>query len=209
MNYSELREAKKKIQTLKGHLEKAMEQIKEICFIYSDAISCRSPTRNYALFLLERYLLLKFKAMWLGKPYEFNNFLDFVTSFDKKDDHTRYFLCELYMHNLFLKEKVDENHVPFIGDVQFQAFISFSLNQIKWVKAYHTFQRRELFLDLSVRGEPHSLICTLVCHKRLIRKSSVFSTLEPIHNEVVESGLEYLGDIRVEALRGAKQRWQA
>jgi len=35
---------------LKGHLEKAMEQIKEICYIYFDILSCRYLAQNYALF---------------------------------------------------------------------------------------------------------------------------------------------------------------
>ena len=104
---------------------------------------------------------------------------------------------------------IDENHVPFKWDVQFQDFISFSLNQIKWAKVYHTFQRRQLGLDLKVIWDLQSPIHTLIDHKRLMWKAGAVSDLKPIHKEFLQSRLEYLGDIRVEALRGAKQRQQA
>jgi len=54
------------------------------------------------------------------QPYEFNNVLEFfLILYIGKDDIKKYILCELYMHNLFLEEQVDENPTPFIGDVQF------------------------------------------------------------------------------------------
>ena len=40
------------------------------------------------------------------------------------------------MHNFFLEDQRDEKPSPFIGDVKFQAFISFTINKIKWSQAH-------------------------------------------------------------------------
>lgn len=53
---------------------------------------------------------------------------------------------------------MNENLVPCIGDVQFQAFISFSWNQIKWAKAYNKYQRRELGMTSGL-DESHRALC--------------------------------------------------
>lgn len=71
--HEEIRMEKKKIEKLGGKLQKALEQTKEICFVYSDALSCRSPGKNYAQFLLERCLLLKVRAIRIWYPsYGYN-----------------------------------------------------------------------------------------------------------------------------------------
>lgn len=54
-NYQELRK-----------LDKVMDQIDTIFSLYLDVLSCRSPAMKYALFLLERYLLLKIKDVKAG-----------------------------------------------------------------------------------------------------------------------------------------------
>jgi len=52
------------------------------------------------------------------------------------------------MHNFFLEDDLDTNPSPFIGDMQFQAFLSFTTNQITWVKAHNNFQKREYDINL-------------------------------------------------------------
>jgi peptidoglycan hydrolase CwlO-like protein len=51
--YAALTRAQGKIKKVQTQLEKALEKIKEICDVYSDAINCRAPATNYTLFLLE------------------------------------------------------------------------------------------------------------------------------------------------------------
>lgn len=58
------------------------------------------------------------------------------------------------MHYFFLEDDLDSNPDPFIGDIQFQDFLSLATNKIKWAKAHNTFQKREYGIDLWVRGEP-------------------------------------------------------
>ena len=49
-----------------------------------------------------------------------------------------------------LDQETEQNPRPFVGDIKLQAFISFGVNQIKWLKAYNAFQRQENGLDLWV-----------------------------------------------------------
>jgi hypothetical protein len=75
-----------KIKKVQTQLEKSLEQIKEICDVYSDAINCRAPATNYILFLLERYFLLRVKAIREGKPISFSTVLDFISCFREQDE---------------------------------------------------------------------------------------------------------------------------
>jgi len=43
------------------------------------------------------------------------------------------------LHNLMLDQETEMNPSRFVGEIQLQAFISFRVNQIKWLKAYNTF----------------------------------------------------------------------
>ena len=92
------------------------------------------------------------------------------------------------MHNLFLEKERDNNPSPFIGDVQFQAFLSFSKNQIRWAKAYNIFQKREHGLDLWVRGEPTKPLHLFIQHKNFMRRKGVRTKLGPIHKDIIENG---------------------
>jgi hypothetical protein len=94
-----------KIKKVQTQLEKSLEQIKEICDVYSDAINYRAPTTNYILFLLEQYLLLRVKAIRAGKLISFSTVLDFISCFREQDEKVQYFLCELYFHNFILEKK--------------------------------------------------------------------------------------------------------
>jgi hypothetical protein len=68
----------KKVQT---QSEKSLEKIKEIYDVYSHAINCRAPATNYTLFLLEQYLLLRVKAIRVGKPNSFSTITEFISCF--------------------------------------------------------------------------------------------------------------------------------
>jgi len=60
------------------------------------------------------------------------------------------------MQNYFLEDEIDGNSGPFIEDIQFQYFLSFDTSQIKWAKAYSTFQIMEYDRGLWVKGEPQN-----------------------------------------------------
>lgn len=120
------------------------------------------------MFLLERYLLFKIKAVKADKPIELKTTEEFIRFCKEHGVKFQRLLCEFYLHNFLLEEEVDKNPSPFIGDVQFQAFISFAVNQLKWFKAYNSFQRKEHEMDLWVRIEPTHPLQLFIKHKRLM-----------------------------------------
>jgi hypothetical protein len=69
--YVALTRAQEKFKRVQSQLETTLEKIKHICDVYSDAINYRGPATNYVLFLLERYLLLRVKAIRAHKPISF------------------------------------------------------------------------------------------------------------------------------------------
>ena len=117
-------------------------------------------------------------------------------------------LCEFYLHNLVLDGETDQNPSPFVGDVQLQAFISYGVNQIKWLKAYNVLQRQENGLDLWVRGEPRDPQKLWNKHRSLMRTQGVIEALGPIHTTVVRQGIEYFFTIKDLAIATAKFRYQ-
>jgi hypothetical protein len=88
------------------------------------------------------------KAIRAGKPIKFTTISEFVPCFRQQEEKVQYFLCELYFHNFILEDNRKEEPGPFIGDVQFQAFLSFTKNQVRWAKAHKNFLKTETGLDL-------------------------------------------------------------
>jgi len=157
---------------------------------------------------MERYLLVKVKAVKVNKSTKNKTTPDFVKCFKEHNKKIQHLLCELYMHNLVLEDDKDSHPAPFIGDIQFQAFLSFVASKLKWAKAYNTFKRRGNGIDLWVRGEPTQPLLLSIRHKQLMRKNGVVGKLGPIHTDIIQARKEYFQDIKEEALAASKQRWE-
>ena len=160
------------------------------CSLYTDVLACRCPAKNYALFLFERYLQLNIKAVRAGKSIELNTIDDFVTCCKLYGVKVQRLLCEFYLHNLILENDSETNPSPFVGDIQYQAFISFAVNQLKWLKAYNVFQRQENELDLWVRSEPKHSLQLWARQKNLMTREGVIQALGPVHKVIVLNGIE-------------------
>ena len=65
-----------------------------LCSLYNDFLACRAPAKNYALFLLERYLQLKIKAIKAGAPIQINNVNGFIDCCKHYGVKVQRFLCE-------------------------------------------------------------------------------------------------------------------
>lgn len=161
-----------------------------LCSLYTDVLACRAPAKSYALFFMEIYLQLKIKVVKAGVPIELKTIDDFINYCKHYGVKVQWLLCEFYLHNLVLDGETEENPSPFVGDIQLQAFISSTVNQIKWLKAHNTFQRQENRLDLWVRGEPRNPLQLWNKHRSLMRKKDVIQTLGPIHTRVVQQGVD-------------------
>jgi hypothetical protein len=185
--FSKLNKAKEKVKKVQGQLDGGLDQIKEFFSVYSDILSCRSPATNYAMFLLECYLLLKLKAIRAGRPFEFTTLSHFVSCFKDQEDGVQYFMCELYLHNFILGENKKKNPNPFTGNIQFQAFLSFVENQTRWAKTHKVFMKRQNGLDLWIRGKPPKSFDTIMQHRTFMKREKVVESLAPIHIHVVHS----------------------
>ena len=106
--------------------DKVMNQIKlaynrmdTLYSLYTDVLACRCPAKNYASFLLERYLQLKIKVVRAGKSIELKTIDDFISCSKLYGIKVQRILCEFYLHNLILENDCESNPSPFVGDVQF------------------------------------------------------------------------------------------
>ena len=205
--FDRYRKAEEKIERINLILDRVIARTDTICSLYTDVLECRAPATNYALFLLERYLLLKIKAVRAGKPIELKTFQDFINCCKQHGVKFQTLLCDFYLNNFVLANEVEKNPNPFVGDVQFQAFILFVVNQLKWFKAHNAFQRQEHGLDLWIRSEPKHPLQMLANHKSLMKREEVIKILGPIHKEIVQNGVSYFQPIRESSLAASKLRW--
>ena len=116
------------MEKVKVKLDRVMSQTNTIYSLYLDVLTCRSPASNYALLLLEQYLLLKIMAVRAGQPIELKTIEDFINCCKEHGAKVQRLLCEFYLHNFILENEVENNPNPFVGDIHFQAFISFIVN---------------------------------------------------------------------------------
>jgi hypothetical protein len=197
-----------KVAKVTRRLDSVVKQMDTLCSLYTDVLTCRAPAKNYALFFLERYLRLKIKAVRAGAPIHINIVNDFIDCCKHYGVKVQRLLCEFYLHNLVLDQETDLNPGPFVGDIQFQAFISFGVNQLKWLKAYNIFQRQENSLDLWVRAEPRDPAALWREHRSMMRIPGVMKILGPMHGDLIRNGLEYFLTIKDHALHAAKFRYR-
>jgi len=107
-----------------------------------------------------------------------------------------------------LDQETKLNPGHFVGDIQLHAFISFGVNQLKWLKAYNAFQRQENSLVLWVRAEPRNPVLLWKAHRNLMRTSGVMETLGPMHEAIIRDSLEYFLTIKDLAIDRAKFRYR-
>ena len=117
--FDRCRKAEEKMEKIKLKLERVISQTNTICSLYSNVLACRSPATNYALFLLERYLLLKIKVVRAGKPIELRTIEDFINCCKQHGVNVQRILCKFYLHNFVLKNEVEKSPNPFVVNVQF------------------------------------------------------------------------------------------
>jgi hypothetical protein len=106
-----------------------------------------------------------------------------------------------------LDEVRGDNPRLFTGDKQFQAFLSFTRNQVKWGKAHKMLINRENGLDIWIRGEPPKSLPSIMRHKTFMKRVRVVDSLAPIHLHVIHSGITYFREFKEEALVASKLRW--
>lgn len=84
--FAQYKAKQKKFEKAQVKLRKAKEKLETVCSLYSSTLSCRASATNYALFLLERYLLLKIKVVKASKSMEIKTTPDFVKCFREQNE---------------------------------------------------------------------------------------------------------------------------
>jgi len=69
---------RRKVAKVTRRLDIVIKHMDTLCSLYNDVLACRAPVKNYALFLMERYLQLKIKAVKAGAPIQINTLDDFI-----------------------------------------------------------------------------------------------------------------------------------
>lgn len=98
-------------------LDIVIKQMDTLCSLYNDILACRDPTKNYALFLMERYLQLKIKVVKAGAPIQINTIDDFINCCKNYRVKVQILLCEFYLDNIVLDQETKLNPNPFVGDI--------------------------------------------------------------------------------------------
>jgi len=94
--------AEERVKKVTHRLDTVMNQMDTLCSLYTDVLAYRAPAKNYALFLMERYLQLKIKVVKVGVPIEIKTIDDFINCCKNYGVKVQRLLCEFYFHNLVL-----------------------------------------------------------------------------------------------------------
>lgn len=97
------------------------------------------------------------------RPYKTRRIQDFLGTFQSAYFLEQHLLCELYLHDLACFRDQYFNFTPYVGDVQFRAFVSFVQNQVVWKIAYDIVTTNEGWVSLCIRNEPK--LAEVIAHK--------------------------------------------
>jgi len=101
------RKEEERVTKVTHRLDVVIKQMDTLCSLYTDVLACRAPAKNYALFLMERYLHLKIKAVKAGAPIQINTIDDFINCCKHYGVKVQRLLCEFYLHNLVLDQEIE------------------------------------------------------------------------------------------------------
>jgi len=111
------RRVEEKVKKVTHRLDTIMNQMDTLCSLYTDVLACRELAKNYALFLMERYLQFKIKSVKAGVPIEIKTIDDFINYCKHYEVKVQRLLCEFYLHNLVLDGEMEKNPSSFVGDI--------------------------------------------------------------------------------------------
>ena len=82
-----------------------------------ELLGTRVPSSSYPIFLFEKFICFKLRAVKEGKPYEIMTSTKFLETFLESDFEEQNLLCEIYLHELACPLDHHSNPTPFLGDV--------------------------------------------------------------------------------------------
>ena len=121
-----------------------------------ELMGTRKPSASYPVFLFEKFVWFKLKAVQEGISFEIATSAKFLETFFGSNFEEQNLLCELYLHEMACPLDHHSNPVPFAGDVQLRAFTSFVSNHTQWERSFQTFSHNEAHTNLWIRSEPQN-----------------------------------------------------
>ena len=125
-----------------------------------ELLGTRVPSSSYPVFLFEKFIWFKLRAVKEGIPYELATSNKFLETFMESEFEEKNFLCEPYLHDLAYPLDRHSNPIPFSGDVQLRDFCSIS-NHVQWERSFQNFSHNESHSNLWIQNEhqnPHLLL---------------------------------------------------
>ena len=116
-------------------------------------MACRPLAHIYALFLHEKFLFFFLESIYKEICHEIEDPIQFLRLLKIHDIIGQNLMCEIYMHGYLLRHDQAFNPIPFAGDINLRAFASYTINQIKWRKAYDMFEENQVTRLLMMRRE--------------------------------------------------------
>jgi len=118
-----------------------------------EAISCRTPSRVYSLFLHDQWTSFKIRRLAAGQVHEVRKHQYFIDMFFFVEYEDQDLLCVLYPFNFLLQGNARWDPNPYVGDIQLWLFSSFILNHINWKKSIEFYTMIKLEERLMIRDE--------------------------------------------------------
>ena len=152
--------------------------------------------------------LFNLKALKEGRPYQLKNSPQFLERFIHSDFGQKFFLFELYLHNMECYANFKSNLVPYLGDVQLRDFTSFVSNHVQWRDSFQTINRNEGNSTLYIRDEPRFPRDLMIKHERSLKSPMKTQHLKDLQRTVITTCIHMISKQQQYSLEGSEHRWK-
>ena len=116
-------------------------------------------------------------------------------------------MCELYMHGYFLRHDQAVKLISFMGDINLKYFSSYTIYQIKWRKAYDTFEENQVIRTLMMRKEHGQTTNIYNKHFTFLQIDGHREHMLTTQKWCVDLCVIHITTFREEALDSCQRRW--
>ena len=134
--------------------------------------------------------------------------MKFLETFLRSNFEDQNLLCELYLHEMAYPLDRHSNLVPFSGDVQLRAFVSFVSNHVQWEMSFQTFSHNESHSNLWIRSEPQNPRLLLARHQSLLSCPIQTQHIMELQEGVIYTCTSQISIHQQTNLERSKHRWQ-
>ena len=115
----------------------------EIFSLSQQVMACLPPAHSYSFFLHEQYIFFCLESVHQELSHVIEDSIQLLHILRSHNILDQHLMCEVYMHDYVLGNDQSFNPVPYMGDIQLRAFTSYVVNQVKWKKAFNTYEENQ------------------------------------------------------------------